>query len=294
MLLQVMKIVRAIRQGRIVAKPPTDKKATFYPIWSAADVPHDPTHPMHMPAPKLALPGHAESYNPPAEYLFSESEKAEWEASDPSDRKLDVMPKKFPNLRTVPAWDGFVKNRFDRCLDLYLAPRTRKRKPKILEGVTAPEDLLPKLPSPAELRPFPIVASARYTVEVEEGQERSKMKCVDVDRSGNWVVTGDEDGYVRMWECRRARQMNVWRLGKKDDDGITAVKWCPLESGVLLLAVAASVFPLHYECVLTASIVAAKSTSSRLLTSSHPHKHPESAHSPQTALRSKKLLLHLL
>jgi len=28
----------------------------------------------HIPAPKLALPGHAESYNPPPEYLFTKEE----------------------------------------------------------------------------------------------------------------------------------------------------------------------------------------------------------------------------
>lgn len=28
----------------------------------------------HIPAPKRQLPGHSESYNPPAEYLFSEKE----------------------------------------------------------------------------------------------------------------------------------------------------------------------------------------------------------------------------
>ena len=28
----------------------------------------------HIPAPKLTLPGHAESYNPPPEYLMTEEE----------------------------------------------------------------------------------------------------------------------------------------------------------------------------------------------------------------------------
>ena len=29
---------------------------------------------MHFAAPKVDLPGHAESYNPPAEYLFDDEE----------------------------------------------------------------------------------------------------------------------------------------------------------------------------------------------------------------------------
>lgn len=36
---------------------------------------------MHFPAPKMPLPGHAESYNPPPEYLFDEDELKKWEVS---------------------------------------------------------------------------------------------------------------------------------------------------------------------------------------------------------------------
>ena len=31
-----------------------------------------------LPAPKLALPGNAESYNPPSEYLFTDEERQTW------------------------------------------------------------------------------------------------------------------------------------------------------------------------------------------------------------------------
>jgi hypothetical protein len=34
--------------------------------------------PLHVPAPKMALPGHAESYNPPEEYLPDEEEMKQW------------------------------------------------------------------------------------------------------------------------------------------------------------------------------------------------------------------------
>lgn len=36
---------------------------------------------MHIPAPKMPLPGHAESYRPPKEYLFTEEEQKQWEVS---------------------------------------------------------------------------------------------------------------------------------------------------------------------------------------------------------------------
>ena len=45
---------------------------------SAGNVPNTqggkPRHGMHIPAPKVKLPGHAESYNPPPEYLPTEDE----------------------------------------------------------------------------------------------------------------------------------------------------------------------------------------------------------------------------
>lgn len=34
---------------------------------------------MHIPAPKMPLPGHVESYRPPKEYLFTEEEQKQWE-----------------------------------------------------------------------------------------------------------------------------------------------------------------------------------------------------------------------
>jgi len=36
---------------------------------------------MHIPAPKMPLPGHAESYRPPKEYLLTEEEQKQWEVS---------------------------------------------------------------------------------------------------------------------------------------------------------------------------------------------------------------------
>jgi ribosome biogenesis protein ERB1 len=71
------------------------------------------------------LPGHEESYNPPPEYLFTEKEKKEWEraTAEGHRRKLPFIPQKYSALRKVPAWPQFIQERFERCLDLYLAPR---------------------------------------------------------------------------------------------------------------------------------------------------------------------------
>lgn len=221
-----MKIVRAIRQGRIVPNKPSVNKPQFYALWSSADQ-QPAEHAMHMPAPQQRLPTDAESYNPPAEYLLDDDERAVWEETEKGDRKREFMPAKYESLRKVPAYHEFVQERFERCLDLYLAPRMRKTRLNI-----DPESLIPKLPSPKELRPFPTTTSLRYA---HPGQPR--VRCISVDPTGNWVATGSEDGTVRVWELANARL--AWRceVGKGP---VAAVEWCP-DKTVGLLGVAVSV-----------------------------------------------------
>ncbi len=47
-------------------------------------------------------------------------------------------------------YKDFINERFERCLDLYLHPRIQKKKMNV-----DPEKLIPNLPKPEELRPFP-------------------------------------------------------------------------------------------------------------------------------------------
>ncbi|RMX59208.1 hypothetical protein pdam_00007730 [Pocillopora damicornis] len=152
---RVIKIVRAIRNGWI--KPRKDEKTDkprYYLIWDKDDNQAKPRHNMHIPAPKMKLPGHEESYNPPPEYLPTEEEIAAWEAMDPDERPQNFLPKKYSSLRLVPAYNKFIQERFERCLDLYLCPRQRKMRVQV-----NPEDLLPKLPRPKDLQPFPSTES---------------------------------------------------------------------------------------------------------------------------------------
>jgi ribosome biogenesis protein ERB1 len=78
---RIMKIVRAIREGRILPyKPPEEEKEDAegiynYDIW--ADEKPRPNHALHTPAPKLPPPGFDESYHPPPEYLPDKKEKTE-------------------------------------------------------------------------------------------------------------------------------------------------------------------------------------------------------------------------
>jgi len=204
-----MKIVRAIRQGRIVPNKPKTTTSKFepYAIWSETTSTHQPP----LPAPKPRLPTTAESYNPPEEYLPTEEERKEWEALDPEDRERNFLPQKYSSLRLVPAFDQFIKQRFDRQLDLYLAPRVQRVKLNI-----NPESLIPKLPSPSSLKPFPNYRSLDL-------RHSNRAKALSVSPDGAWVVSGDEDGVVSLWEVIVGREVKRWKFGSK----VASVSWCP-------------------------------------------------------------------
>lgn len=208
---KIMKIVRAIRQGRIVPRKPKDEKPRFYNLWGDDDKPRE-DHIMHIAAPKMKLPEHDESYNPPAEYLPDEQEVKEWNEMDEEDRPKNYLPKKFNSLRHVPAYDQFIQERFHRCLDLYLAPRVRKNRLNI-----DPESLVPKLPSPKDLRPFPTHQSISY-----EGHT-ARIRALSVHPNGLYAISGSDDNTCRLWEVLTGRCLTMWKF----DGVIHALGWCP-------------------------------------------------------------------
>jgi ribosome biogenesis protein ERB1 len=88
----------------------------------------------YIPAPKAKLPSHEESYNPPAEYLPTEEERAAAAMAAEEDEGTEskpFQPRAFHSLRLVPAYEDFIKERFERCLDLYLCPRARRRRVQV-------------------------------------------------------------------------------------------------------------------------------------------------------------------
>src|ERR1700712_5148645 len=117
---RVMKIVRAIREGRILPyKAPEEREKeeeeVHYDIW--ADEQPRADNIMNIPAPKLPPPGYDLSYNPPPEYLPTKAEKQAWETTDPEDREKEYLPTGYDSLRKVPGYETFIKERFERSLD---------------------------------------------------------------------------------------------------------------------------------------------------------------------------------
>lgn len=230
---RVMKIVKAIREGRII--PPNKVKQRLeeenkfnYDLWNNEEEMID--HVMNLRAPKLPPPTNEESYNPPAEYLLNDEEKKQWLEMNPIDREKNFIPQKYNSLRKVPGYQENIRERFERCLDLYLAPRVRHNKLNI-----DPESLIPELPSPKDLRPFPIRCSTIY-----QGHQ-GKIRTISIDPQGLWLATGSDDGSVRIWEILTGRQVHKIQIIDIEDnveDHIESLEWNPDSTSGILSVVA--------------------------------------------------------
>merc|ERR1711981_1333797 len=193
-------LVHLIKTGKLklereVKETPDPAKREFYDIWGNFDRDEHKTKSqmarikMAVPAPKSKLPGHSESYRPPPEYLFDEQERKEWEENDEQDRKTNFIPQMFKSLRHVPGFGKFINDRFERCLDLYLAPRQRKMKMNV-----DPDSLIPKLPKPKDLQPFPMVEAIKFE------KHDAAVKALSVNINGQWLASGCSKGGLKLWE----------------------------------------------------------------------------------------------
>lgn len=133
--------------------------------------------------PKIEMPGHEESYNPPPEYVTEKNQH-----------------RVFSSLRHVPQYENYVQELFERCLDLYLSPRVEIKQVHVPE----PKKLLPELPKPEELRPFPEIFSLDYHGHTDI------VRTISVDPTGRWLVSGSNDHTVRLWEIDTGRCTRIW------------------------------------------------------------------------------------
>ena len=198
--------------------------------------------PAHVPAAKAPPPSHAESYRPPPEYVPTPSELSAWGELDVHDRPHGlVVPRVHPNMRSVSSYPFALRERFERCLDLYLAPRELKRRLNI-----DPESLVPAVPKARDLRPYPESHCVSYP---HEGGEM--VRDVSVSPCGGYVATGSGGGMLRVFEVHTGRKMQAWDLGGDgggdggtDPSPVTAVAWNPVMGLNVILA-----------CVGTACVV---------------------------------------
>ncbi|KAK2580999.1 hypothetical protein KPH14_006052 [Odynerus spinipes] len=230
---KVSKLVHALKMGWMKStaemekeKQQKSKDPQFYMLWQSDDQAEEMRRiHKHIPAPKRHLPGHAESYNPPPEYLFDKKELKEWNKlkATPWKRKLHFIPQKYTSLREVPAYPRYIKERFQRCLDLYLCPRALKMRLTI-----EPEALVPQLPSPKDLQPFPTTMSMVFKGHTD------MIRSITVEPMGQYIASGGEDMTLKIWEVATGRCTKTIACGGV----IRSVAWCPNQA-ISLIAVAA-------------------------------------------------------
>ncbi|XP_054016149.1 ribosome biogenesis protein BOP1 homolog [Hylaeus anthracinus] len=230
---KVSKLVHALKMGWIKSTAEIEKERQqknnepqFYMLWQSDDQAEEMRRiHKHIPAPKRHLPGHAESYNPPPEYLFDQKELKEWNKlqTTPWKRKLHFIPQKYNSLREVPAYPKYIKERFQRCLDLYLCPRALKMRLTI-----EPEALVPQLPSPKDLQPFPTTMSMVFKGHSD------MVRSITTEPMGQYIASGGDDMDLKIWEVATGRCVKTVSCGGI----IRSVAWCPNQS-LSLIAVAA-------------------------------------------------------
>ncbi|KAI5661611.1 hypothetical protein M9H77_20934 [Catharanthus roseus] len=223
----VVRLVRGIRAGLIKLDEKPKEEKQVYLMWGEDS---NSTERHHVPAPKPKLPGHEESYNPSLEYIPTEEEIKSYELMYEEDRPK-FIPKRFTSLRSVPAYEKAVRENFDRCLDLYLCPRVRKKRINI-----DPESLKPKLPNRKDLRPYPT------TCYIEYRGHNGSVVSISTNPTGEWIASGSADGTVRIWEVETGRCLRTWEL----EEAVQHVAWNPApELPILAVTVAQDVFLLN-------------------------------------------------
>lgn len=105
-----------------------------------------------------------------------------------------------------------------------MCPRLFKKK----VNVSDPSILIPELPSPSELKPFPSQVSIDYHFHT------TCVRTIAVSPNGAWLASGDEDHNLVIWNVRTSKIVRKYKLPHKVVD---KVMWCPNE-GVCILAVA--------------------------------------------------------
>jgi WD40 repeat protein len=81
--------------------------------------------------------------------------------------------------------------------------------------------LLPKLPDPTELKPFPNAIATTFLGHT------GRVRSISTDPTGQYLASGGDDGVLRVWDISLGKLMRSWKLAKSDDGAIHSVAWGP-------------------------------------------------------------------
>uniref|UniRef100_A0A5K3EN27 BOP1NT domain-containing protein n=1 Tax=Mesocestoides corti TaxID=53468 RepID=A0A5K3EN27_MESCO len=172
------------------------------------------------------LPSHAESYNPPPEFLLSEEEERQvmraWRdkvKDNQAVKVVPIMPRKFDCLRHVPFSKRYFREREERIKDMVMAARIEKQ-----QVHTTPEALLPEIPSLSDLRPYPSHLGLEYK------SHDGRVTGLSVSPCGQWLASvSPVDGCLRIWEtltnyCFRCYQLVPTNRSAEAKNSVVAEK----------------------------------------------------------------------
>ena len=114
----------------------------------------------------------------------------------------------------MPLYENLIQEHFERCLDLYLCPRLLRKK----VNVTDPTKLIPELPSPNDLKPFPTQVSFDFTFH------KSPVRTIAISPNGLFLASGDEQHNLIIWCTRTTKILRKYEL---DHKVIDCIEWCP-------------------------------------------------------------------
>ena len=102
---------------------------------------------------------------------------------------------------------------------MYLAPRQRKMRVHV-----DPQALIPELPKPKDLQPFP------NTLSIVFKGHKSIIHSMSVHHGGQWLLSASNDKSVKVWEVATGRCMNTWKF----DEKCVHASWLPSMSMTLI------------------------------------------------------------
>ncbi|CAB4059063.1 ERB1 [Lepeophtheirus salmonis] len=106
-------------------------------------------------------------------------------------------------------------------MDLHLAPRARKMRLTI-----QPEDLVPTLPNPKDLMPFPQVLGLTFL------GHKNMIRSLSIESSGQYLASGSDDKTVKIWEIQSGYCLKTFHV----KGVVKCVSWCP-NSAISLIAI---------------------------------------------------------
>ena len=123
----------------------------------------------------------------------------------------------------MPLYQELIREHFERCLDLYLCPRVLKKKVNVQD----PSALIPELPQPSDLMPFPTTLSIEYKFHT------TCVRSISVSPCGTYLASGDEDSNLVIWHVQTSRILRKYKL---DNKVVDCVEWCPSKDRCIITA----------------------------------------------------------